>query len=266
MRGVARGLLAMAVCVLGAAAVSSGVALAASQASSLALQQPMGPMSPREMADMMQMDDARPFATLSFDELEARDTHSGTAAAWDSEGWYGGDYNKIRLRSEGERLNGVTSDASAELLWDRIVTRWWSLQLGARHDFGNGPGRTWAAVGIEGTAPYGIATQATVYVGEEGRTAARLKLEYDLYLTQRWILRPKVELNVYGSADSERHLGAGLSDAQIGIRMRYEFRREFAPYVGLDWLRLAGSTSELRRAAGGSASDLQFVAGLKFWF
>jgi copper resistance protein B len=218
------------------------------------------------MADMMQMDDARPFATLSFDQLEARDTHSGTAAVWDLEGWYGGDYNKVRLRSEGERLDGVTSDASVELLWDCIVARWWSLQLGARHDLGDGPGRTWAALGIEGTAPYGIATQATVYIGEEGRTSARLKLEYDLYLTQRWILQPKVELNVYSSADPERRLGAGLSDAEIGIRMRYEFRREFAPYVGLDWLRLAGSTSELRRAVGSSASDLQFVAGLKFWF
>ncbi len=256
----------LAVAALGAASVSFAAAPSTDQAPSVAPQQTMGPMSPREMADMMQMDDARPFATLSFDQLEVRDTDSGTAAAWDSEGWYGGDYNKIRLRSEGERLDGVTADASAELLWDRIVARWWSLQLGARHDFGDGPGRTWAAVGIEGIAPYGIATQATVYVGEEGRTAARLKLEYDLYLTQRWILRPKVELSVYGSADPQRRLGAGLSDAEIGIRLRYEVRREFAPYVGLDWLRLTGSTSELRRAGGGSGSDLQFVAGLKFWF
>ncbi len=219
-----------------------------------------------EMSDVMQMDDAHPFGTVKFDQLEWRNTDRGAASVWDGEAWYGGDYNKVLVRSEGERLTGTTSSASVELLWDRIVSRWWSLQAGARNDFGEGPSRSWAALGLEGTAPYGFETQATVYFGEQGRAAVRLKTEYDLYLTQRLIARPKIEANFYSKADPLRRIGAGLSDLELGLRVRYEIRREFAPYVGLNWARLFGTTSDLARASGQGAGDLEFVAGLKIWF
>jgi copper resistance protein B len=221
-------------------------------------------MSGKDMAQAMQMDDAHRFATFSVDQLE---WGAGTRpAAWDAQGWYGGDVDKVWLKTEGVRARNEATRTSVELSWDRAVWQWWSLQLGARNDSGAGPSRTWMALGLEGLAPYGFATEATLYVGEGGRTAARIKTEYDLYLTQRLVLQPKTEANLYGRSDAARALGSGWSDLELGVRLRYEFRRELAPYVGLNWSRLFGSTADLARADGGEAHDLSVVVGMKFWF
>jgi copper resistance protein B len=229
-------------------------------------QHPMGDMPYQQMAAMMQMDDTARTGTVLFDQLEWRNTADGNAAAWDAEGWYGGDYNKIRLRSEGERVGGRTEDARADLLWDHTFARWWSVQAGARQDFGAGPGRTWAAFGVEGLAPYWFITEATFYVGQQGRTAARLKTEYELLFTQRLILQPEGEVNLYGKSDPARQLGSGLSDLEIGLRLRYEVRREFAPYIGVVWARQFGGTADRVRESGGNPSNVQLVAGLRAWF
>lgn len=216
-----------------------------------------------QMATMMQMNDAARTGMVLVDQLEWRDPAEGSAAVWEGEGWYGGDYDKVWLRTEGERVGGETQNAWVELLWDRVVARWWSLQAGARQDFGQGPARTWAAIGVQGLAPYWFDTEATFYVGDAGRTAFRLKMEYELLLTQRLILQPEGEANVYGKSDPARQLGSGLSDLEIGLRLRYEVRRQFAPYVGVVWSRNFGETADLVRAAGGSASEVQFVAGVR---
>jgi copper resistance protein B len=221
-------------------------------------QQSMGDMPYRQMSAMMQMDDTAPTGKVLFDQLEWRNTAEGNAGAWNAEAWYGGDYNKIWLRSEGERVDGTTQNARVDLLWDHTIA-------GGRQDFGVGPGRTWAALGIQGLAPYGIDTEATFYVGEQGHTAFRLKSEYELLVTQRLILQPEGEANLYGQADPARQLGSGLSDLEIGLRLRYELRREFAPYIGVVWSRQFGATADRVRALGGDASDVQFVAGIRAW-
>ena len=226
----------------------------------------MGDMPYKAMADMMQMDDTERLGKVLIDQAEWRDTKEGTAAVWDGQAWYGNDYNKLWFKSEGERSDGRTEDARVEAFWDRIVARWWSVQAGARQDFGEGPGRTWAAVGVEGLAPYWFDVEATLYLGEQGRTAARLKAEYELLFTQRLILQPEIEANLYGKADPARQLGSGLSDLEVGLRLRYEIRREFAPYIGVSWRRLFGETSDFSRASGGGQSDVQAVAGLRIWF
>jgi len=227
---------------------------------------PMHAMPYPEMAKMMKMDDTERAGRALFDQLEWRHTSQGDAAVWEAEGWYGGDYNKLWVKSEGERVGGSTEDARVEIFWDRIATRWWSLQAGAREDFGSGPPRTWAALGVQGLAPYWFNVEATFYVGEQGRTAARLKTEYDLLLTQRLVLQPEAEANLYGKSDPAREIGSGLSDLDIGLRLRYEIRREMAPYIGVAWTRRFGRAADLVRAEGGSASDAQFVAGLRAWF
>jgi copper resistance protein B len=229
-------------------------------------QHPMGDMPYKKMAATMQMDDRDRTGYLLFDQLEWRNTAEGNAAVWDVEGWYGGDYNKAWLRTEGERVGGRTQNARVDLLWDHTFARWWSVQAGGRQDFGAGPGRTWAAIGVQGLAPYWFSTEATFYVGEQGRTAARLKAEYELLLTQRLILQPEGEANLYGKADPARELGSGLADLEIGLRLRYEVRREFAPYVGVVWARSFGGTADRVRASGGAPSDVQFVAGVRAWF
>jgi copper resistance protein B len=229
-------------------------------------QHPMGDMPYPKMAALMQMDDTSRTGMVLFDQLEWRNTAEGNALAWDAEGWYGGDGNKVWVRSEGERVAGTTQNARADLLWDHTFARWWSVQAGGRQDFGAGPARTWAAIGVQGLAPYWFNTEATFYVGEQGRTAVRLKSEYDLLFSKRLILQPEAEANLYGKSDPARQLGSGLSDLELGLRLRYEVRREFAPYIGVVWSRQFGGTADRVRESGGNPSDVQFVAGVRAWF
>jgi copper resistance protein B len=226
----------------------------------------MHPMSYREMAQLMDMDDAAALGMLLVDQLEWRYGDGTNGLGWDAQGWYGADYNKLWFKTEGEHVEGVTQDARVELLWDRIFSRWWSWQTGVRHDFADGPSRNWLALGVEGLAPYWFEIEATAYVGDAGRTAARFRVEYELLFTQRLILQPQFEVNAYGKDDPQRQIGAGVSDLQLALRLRYEIRREFAPYVGVVWLRSVGKTAELVSASGRDPSDFQVLAGIRFWF
>jgi copper resistance protein B len=249
-------------------------------------QEVMGDMAYKDMVSMMQMDDARLFGKVMIDQLEWRDAQEGSAGAWDAEGWYGGDYNKLWVKTEGEvpptgaerppgmagrvaapgTVQQVGPEASLDVLFDRVIGRWWDAQGGIRQDFGQGPARTWLAMGLQGIAPYWLDAEATLYVGEEGRTAARLKADYDLLFTQRLILQPYGEANFYSRSDPRRQVGSGLSDLELSLRLRYEVRREFAPYLGVGWFRRFGATAELARAAGEGSDEVQLVAGLHVWF
>ena len=222
-------------------------------------------MSQGEMTRMMEMNDATALGKLLVDQLEWRHGDGAEGPAWDAQAWYGTDYDKLWFKTEGVRVGEVTEDARAELLWDRIFSRWWSLQAGVRRDFGNGPSRDWLALGLAGLAPYFFTIEATAYIGDAGRTAARFRAEYELLFTQRVILQPEFELNAYGKDDPERHVGAGFSELQLGFRLRYEIRREFAPYLGVAWLRSLGKTADLMRGAGEEPSVFQVVAGIRFW-
>lgn len=222
-----------------------------------------------EMADMMGMDDRKRFGKVMIDRLEWRDGDS-SIYEWDAAAWYGGDFNKLWFETEGEH-SGDSDEARVEALWDRIATAWWSTRLGLRTDVGrsdveDGSSRTWIAFGIAGLAPGFIDLEAMAYVSDGGHTALRLSTEYDLLLTQRLVLQPMLELNAYGHDDPGRLIGAGLSDLELGLRLRYEFRREFAPYLGVSWLQQFGDTADLAEAAGEETDEFTFVAGFRFWF
>lgn len=214
----------------------------------------------------MEMDDNARIGMLLADQLEAFHGKHGNGQHWDVEGHYGNDYDKLWLRSEGERSGGRLADASVEAFWNHAAAPFWSTQVGMRADAGDGPGRRWAAFGIQGLAPYWFELEATGYVGSAGRTAARFRAEYELLLTQRLILQPAFEADAYGKADPARRLGRGVSDASLALRLRYEFRREFAPYVGVVWTRRFGGTASFAREAGQGPFDRRWVAGLRFWF
>jgi len=209
----------------------------------------------------MDMNDAGRLGEIAVDQWELRDDGAARSGVWQAQGWYGDDYDKLIVRSEGEWPSGASPRGRVELLWDRIATRWWSVQAGARYDAGEGPGKGWAAVGARGLAPYWIDIEATGYLGSAGSFAARLKAQTDLRITQRLILQPELELNDYSRADRARQQGAGLSDIDAGLRLRYEIRRELAPYLGLAWSRRSG---EDERA--GEADQLQWLIGVRFWF
>lgn len=226
---------------------------------------PMPDVSKERMIELMQMEDDAPFGMILLDQFEWREIDEQDAQVWELQAYYGTDYNKLWFETEGERVESAEAGRT-ELLWDRIISPWWSLQSGVRHDFSEGPSRTWAAIGLQGLAPYFFEIDAAVYVGEQGRTAARFSADYDMLITQRWVLQPEVEFQLYGKDDQANAIGSGLVDAELGIRLRYEIRREFAPYIGIHWERKFGQTADLAREAGEDVDEFSFVAGLRAWF
>jgi copper resistance protein B len=225
----------------------------------------MPDMANQAMSARMGMDDTATIGKVMLDQLELAGGSAATALAWDGQAWYGGDYDKVWLKTQGSPDPGNLDTSRNELLWDHAFTRWWDLQSGVRYDVGHGPARGWAAVGIEGLAAYWFDVEATVYAGEAGRTAARLRIEHDVLITQRLIVQPEVEANFYGKPDAAREVGSGLSDLQLGLRVRYEIRRELAPYVGVAWRRDLDAAARIARGSGAGADGLQWVAGLHVW-
>ncbi len=228
-------------------------------------QHPMHEVSNEQMIELMQMDDTATFGIVQLDQLEWRRVDDRDALAWDAQAWYGNDFTKLWLKSEGERVAGEY-EGRAELYLHRVVARWWDMQVGVRQDFGDGPSRSWVGVGLQGLAPHWFEVEATAFVGEQGRMAAIFSGEYEILLTQRLILQPKIELDVYSKENRENGIGSGVADTELALRLRYEFRREFSPYVGVVWSRLYGETADFARLDGHGTDDWQFVAGLRFWF
>jgi copper resistance protein B len=201
-----------------------------------------------------------------FDQFEWQSAAEGDVLAWDLSAWAGRDIDRIWLRSEGERVDATNEALDVEALWGHAFARWWDVVAGVRHDFDSGPSRTWAAFGVQGVAPYKFEVQATAYVAESGWTAAKLEAEYELLLTNRWILQPLVELNIYGEDEPQRGIGSGLGSTEIALRLRYEIRREIAPYIGVTWDRKWGDTADLARGEGEAVEDTRWIAGLRIWF
>jgi copper resistance protein B len=174
--------------------------------------------------------------------------------------------NRFWFRTEGEAQDGNVAEAQAHALFGRAIHPWWEVVLGVRQDFGPGPGRTWAAIGIQGVAPYWFDVRATAYIGEAGRTHLRVETEYELLFTNRLVLQPLVELDIYGKSDPDRAIGSGLSSGEAGMRLRYEIRREFAPYVGVTWNRKFLRTADLAEDAGENTGAAKLAIGVRVWF
>jgi copper resistance protein B len=214
----------------------------------------------------MPVADNMTFSQVLLNQLEYTHSSRGDGMAWDLQAWVGRDYNRVWVKSEGAQQGGHLEDARLELLWSNPVAAFWDVQAGVRHDSGSGPSRDWLALGVQGIAPYWFDVEASAYVGNSGRAALRLETNYDVRFTQRTYLTPRLEANLYSRADPERGLGSGLSDASFGLRLRHEFRREFAPYIGVVWNRGFGGTADHARATGAPVSERQWVAGVRVWF
>lgn len=185
---------------------------------------------------------------------------------WDAEAWLG-DLNRLVIKSQGEGAFGEKID-SAELqaLYSRALDPWWNFQLGVRHDFQPKPSRTYATVGLEGLAPYHFHALGAAFLSERGDLTGRLEGSYDQRITQRLIFQPRVELNLSAQNMPEQRIGAGLSDAELGLRLRYEVAREFSPYVGVSWTWKSGKTADYARLDGKDTTKRSFVFGIRTWF
>ncbi|MGK2906902.1 MAG: copper resistance protein B [Desulfuromonadales bacterium] len=212
------------------------------------------------------MDDDPLLTMLVVEQLEIRDTDGKNPLVWEAEGWIGKDLHKFWIKTEGEYVDDRTEEMELQMLYSRAVAPFWDLQLGWRHDIRPTPERDWFAFGLKGLAPYYFDVDTALFIGDAGRTAARLQAEYEFMLTQKLVLVPEVELNFHGKNDSDTGTGSGLSDIEVGVRLRYELRREFAPYVGLNWTKLYGNTADFARAEGEDVDDIQLVFGVSFWF
>lgn len=214
----------------------------------------------------LRMADEDRFGALLVDRLERGYASDGNATAYDVQAWFGRDFDRLVIKAEGDIARGKLQEARTELLWGHAVATFWDTQLGARYDSGVGPDRGWLAFGVQGLAPYWFEVDAAAYVGNNGRTALRLGAEYELLLTQKLILQPRVEINWYGKRDEARDIGSGLADGAAGLRLRYEFTRQFAPYVGVERAGKFGQTADLARAADEITNETRWVAGARFWF
>jgi len=203
---------------------------------------------------------------LNAEEFEWRDTSDGDAFVWRGEAWLGKDRDKALLKTRGEATEDATEEFELQLLYSRAIDRYWNLELGWRGDFQPAEQRDWLTVGVQGLAPLFIETEAAFFVGKSGRTAARVRGAYEMLLTNRWELEPELELNWYGEDDEANGIGSGLATFEAGLRLRYIVRRELIPYVGVSWEKAFGDTRDLIEAQGGDGSDLQLLAGLRFWF
>lgn len=189
------------------------------------------------------------------------------AYEWKGEAWFGTDEHRLVLKSEGEGARGdALEHAEVQALYSRPVTRYGDLQVGVRQDLQPGADRTYATVGFESLFPYWFEAEGALFLSQKGELLARLEGSYDVRLAQRLVLQPRAELNLSAQDVPSLGVGSGVSDAELALRLRYEIKREFAPYVGVVWTRKFGDTARFARAGGEGAEDTRVVAGLRAWF
>ncbi len=212
------------------------------------------------------MNDDPLLTKVMVNQLEFRDTDNGSPLVWDAEAWAGRDLNKLWLKTDGEYRNGAVQEMELQALYSRAVAPFWDMQVGWRRDIRPRPERDWLVLGIKGLAPYYFDIDAAVFIGDSGRLAARLRVEYELLFTQRLILTPEIEVNIYSRNDPDLDIGSGLANIETGLRLRYEIRREFAPYVGLNWNHFYGQSADYIRSGDGGVDNVRLLAGVRLWF
>jgi copper resistance protein B len=205
-------------------------------------------------------------AMVKVDKLETAANELFATTRFEGQAWAGYDLSKLVLKSEIEREDHDTESSDLELLYSRAVAPFWDLQIGWKHDFRPGPERDWLAIGFQGLAPYFFEVDSTLYANDSGESWLDVSLEYELLLTQKLILTPEIEFVVNGYNDEERGAGSGFSSLEAGLRLRYEFRREFGPYIGIHWEKLFGNSADFARQDGEDIDDVYVVLGVRAWF
>ena len=218
------------------------------------------------------VEDHMRFGYLLVSQLEYQVGDSANSFGWDAVSWYGGDYNRLWLKTEGEwRTSGERGgDAEVQALYGRLIAPFWDFQAGLRYDQFSGAGfdrsRGFAVIGLQGLTPYRFEVEPALFISQDGDVSARLTATYDILLTQRLILQPRVDFDVAVQSVEDFDVGEGVNSLGLGLRLRYEIRREFAPYVGVQWLRQFGETADIARRGGGRTDDLAVVFGVRLWF
>jgi copper resistance protein B len=205
------------------------------------------------------------FSKIMLNVAEYLPDSNGDGYRWAGQAWFGGDIHRLVLRSEGEGRSDGLDSADVQALYSRAVSRYTDVQFGIRQDI-QPHGRAYASIGAQLLVPYWIDVEGSLFLSTHGDLLARAEGSYDIRLLQRLVLQPRVELNLAAQDTAATRTGSGLSTAEAGLRLRYEIRRNFAPYAGVSWERRFGSTADYWKAAGESSHSTNFVAGLRAWF
>ena len=207
------------------------------------------------------------FSRVLFDLAEIAPGKGRDAYRYDAQAWFGGDIDKLVLKSEGEGAFGAAPEQiEVQALYGRAIGPYFDLQAGVRYDIRPDPERAYAVVGVEGLAPYWFEVEAHAFLSTKGGLLARVKVEHDMLLTQRLILQPRAELDVAFQDVPSIGVGSGVQDVELGLRLRYEIIREFAPYIGVNHERLFGDTRRFARSAGDESARTRLVLGVRAWF
>jgi copper resistance protein B len=238
------------------------------------VREPEGPVTARELA-LGEIDvegepvHDNPFIVFGiFDRLEYQSNEGEAKYVWDAFGFAGRDYNRLWVESEGEgQFDGTLGSADNMLLYNRAITPYWNLQTGVRYVERPepSPDRWYAVLAAEGLNVYWSGVEADLYLSEEADVSGSFEWEFNEFLTQRLVAQPRFEFNFQAQDVEELDLGAGVTDLEMGLRIRYEIRREFAPYVGVSWQKTVGETATML-PAGAESGAVSFVAGLRAWF
>lgn len=206
---------------------------------------------------------------LLFDQLELVPAEEGLPVVFEAVGWYGGAFNRLWVRSEGhQRTDARTGSGELEVFYGRLVSPYWDALIGLRFDgrWGDvGANRTLLAASLQGLAPLRFELAPSIFLSERGDFSARLDASYQFLLTQKLVAEPSLDVNVAIGSVPEFGVGSGFNDVVLGTRLRYEIRREIAPYVGLVWTQTLGATAAHSRRAGESVSRIDLVGGLRIW-
>ncbi|MBX3486180.1 copper resistance protein B, partial [Phenylobacterium sp.] len=206
------------------------------------------------------------WTTVMVETAEYRPSGGADGYAWEGRVSFGGDIDRALLKTEGESAGHGLEQAEVQALWAHAIGPYFDVQAGLRQDIRPRPRRTYAVLGVEGLAPYWFDVEAHAFLSDKGDLTARLEGAYDLRLTQRLILEPRAEAKLAAQDVPALGVGAGLSDIELGLRLRYAVTPEFAPYVGVIWSRKLGDTADFARAAGDDPDDTRLVVGLRAWF
>jgi copper resistance protein B len=219
------------------------------------------------------MDDSAIFWRI--DAMAERRFHDRAPAwEWKAKAWIGDDYNKLRMENSGVLSdNGVidkeggTKGIDSRVFYSRLISDFWDAKIGIQATvFGPDLSRTAFIAGFEGLAPYGIHVDLVGAFSQTSVATLRLEVAYDILLSQKLIATPFAEAVVASGDDRAIDLGAGLSRFEVGLRLRYEIAKEFAPYIGLSFEQFTGATASYVAADNDPTSKLRFLVGLKTWF
>ena len=203
---------------------------------------------------------------VMIDKLETRNADGDDPVILEADAWIGYDLDKLWIKTDVERVNGNTEEAEVQLLYSHAIAPFWDIQVGWRHNTKPEPDRNYLAIGLQGLAPYQFDINSALYVGKSGQVGMSGSAEYEYMLTQQWVLSPEAGINLYSKDDEAAGIGSGISDLELGLRLGYEMKREFAPYIGVNWNKKVGQTADYASAEGETVEDTQFVAGVRIWF